>query len=272
MINRHPIMFLAFALVLGHIFTLTSAQCDQRKNGGPMLCCKGTNNSCWVRVAQNQVCYCDEYCHSTGDCCPDLKDIEAVCRGAQDCVISLWASWSNCNAQCGFGTMKRRRVVLQVARNGGKPCPYKREKKGCFQQKCKGDMVLAQILPAEFRRQPFGSYKYEKILPENKVLTEIQQTRKRFRSHCVNFKLSSKHPHCQGTWADKLEKNKLMCVECQPAIMDDQGYCKGEGIVGNYTSWVATDAKTCSGLWMRVGPKIPNCKCVDQEFQNFIFV
>ena len=63
-----------------------------------------------------------------------------------------------------------------------------------------------------------------------------------------------------------------MCVECQPAIMDNHGFCKGEGIVGNFTSWVATGAKTCSGLWMRVGEKILNCKCTDQNFQNFIFV
>ena len=82
----------------------------------------------------------------------------------------------------------------------------------------------------------------------------------------------SKHPYCEGTWAEKLKLSKPMCVECQPAIMDDNGFCKGEGIVGNFTSWVATDAKSCSGLWMRVGEKIPNCKCVDQKFQNFIFV
>ena len=57
-----------------------------------MLCCKGTNNSCWVRVpassdrsglneGQTKVCYCDDYCQSTGDCCPDLKDVKAECQG-----------------------------------------------------------------------------------------------------------------------------------------------------------------------------------------------
>ena len=82
----------------------------------------------------------------------------------------------------------------------------------------------------------------------------------------------SKHPYCKGTWAEKLKLSKPMCVECQPSIMDDNGFCKGEGIVGNFTSWVATYAKGCSGLWMRVGEKIPDCRCVDQKFQNFIFV
>lgn len=168
--------------------------------------------------------------------------------------------------------MKRRRGILQAPKNGGKACPIRREKKGCFQQNCEGDMVLAQILPAEYRRQPFGANLYDNILPEKKELTKIQKIRKSFRSHCVNFKLMSKHPYCEGTWAEKLKLSKPMCVECQPAIMDDNGFCKGEGIVGNFTSWVATDAKSCSGLWMRVGEKIPNCKCVDQKFQNFIFV
>lgn len=40
--------------------------------------------------------------------------------------------------------------------------------------------VLAQILPAEFRRQPFGSYQFESILPKKKQLTKLQQIRKRY--------------------------------------------------------------------------------------------
>ncbi|XP_028396831.1 somatomedin-B and thrombospondin type-1 domain-containing protein-like isoform X2 [Dendronephthya gigantea] len=278
-----PIMSLLFGLFFVQFLILSTAQfCDQRARGGNLLCCKGTNNSCWVSVpsspenalpaGQTKVCYCDEYCSYTGDCCPDLKRVEAECRGAQDCILSPWSPWSRCSEQCGFGTMKRRRLIVQAPKNGGKACPMRHEKKGCFNQNCKGDMVLAQILPAEYRHQSYATNKFETILPEKKELTQIQKIRKRFRSHCVNFKLMSKHPYCKGTWAEKLKLSKPMCVECQPAIMDDKGFCKGEGIVGNFTSWVATDAKSCSGLWMRVGEKIPNCKCVDQKFQNFIFV
>ena len=40
--------------------------------------------------------------------------------------------------------------------------------------------VLAQILPAEYRRQPFGFYQFEKILPQKKQLTKLQQIRKRY--------------------------------------------------------------------------------------------
>lgn len=59
---------------------------------------------------------------------------------AQDCILSPWSSWSKCSEQCGFGTMKRRRVILQAPKNDGKACPIRHEKKGCFQQNCKGNM------------------------------------------------------------------------------------------------------------------------------------
>ncbi|XP_046840974.1 somatomedin-B and thrombospondin type-1 domain-containing protein-like isoform X2 [Xenia sp. Carnegie-2017] len=273
-----PIFVLAFAQFA---ITLTQAQlCDKRKIGGELLCCKGTNNSCWVRVPSSyesnlpaglaRVCYCDEYCLTTGDCCPDLNRVRDECGEAQDCVLSLWSPWSECSVQCGFGTMTRRRDILKEPKNGGRSCPVRLEKKGCFRQNCRDDMVLAQILPADFRR--LGSSIYETILPKKKVLTASEKVRQSFRSHCVNFKLMSKHPYCKGTWAESLKLSKPMCVECQPATMNDSGFCRGEGIVGNFTSWMATDAKSCSGLWMRVGDKIPNCKCVDQKFQNFIFV
>lgn len=84
-----PIFVLAFAQFA---ITLTQAQlCDKRKIGGELLCCKGTNNSCWVRVPSSyesnlpaglaRVCYCDEYCLTTGDCCPDLNRVRDECGG-----------------------------------------------------------------------------------------------------------------------------------------------------------------------------------------------
>jgi hypothetical protein len=45
--------------------------------------------------------------------------------------------------------------------------------------RCFTFLVLAQILPAEYRRQPFGANLYDNILPEKKELTTIQKIRKR---------------------------------------------------------------------------------------------
>ena len=99
MVNSQLIMFFAFLLVSFDLFAFSSAQCDQRKSGGRLLCCKGTDNSCYVRyhptaknsvsTGQTKVCYCDEYCRTTGDCCPDLKDIEAECRGLNHSFLCL---------------------------------------------------------------------------------------------------------------------------------------------------------------------------------------
>jgi hypothetical protein len=94
------IMSLVLGLLFVQFIALSSAQfCDQRANGGELLCCKGANNSCWVRVpsslenglqaGQTRVCYCDEYCRTTGDCCPDLERVKAVCRGLKKLFCNL---------------------------------------------------------------------------------------------------------------------------------------------------------------------------------------
>ncbi len=70
---------------------LISGQCDQRLLGGTMMCCAGRNSNCYVRVSakakgssSRRVCYCDEYCKMTGDCCDDFDKIKDSCRGKQN--------------------------------------------------------------------------------------------------------------------------------------------------------------------------------------------
>lgn len=36
--------------------------------------------------------------------------------------------------------MTRRRDILKEPKNGGKSCPVRLEKKGCFRQNCRDDM------------------------------------------------------------------------------------------------------------------------------------
>jgi len=47
---------------------------------------------------------------------------EDPCPEAQSCVWGVWSPDSACSATCGGGQMSRTRHVVQVARNGGKPC------------------------------------------------------------------------------------------------------------------------------------------------------
>lgn len=91
-------------------------------------------------------------------------------------------------------------------------------------------------------------------------------------SYCVNYKVFFKHPHCKNTWADQLDPQKPICVECQDHTMNRHGKCKGEGISAEITLWEGVDLRSCYGGWMKLGPRIPNCKCENEEFNNFIFV
>ncbi len=79
-------MFLALCSVFFMKTLLVSSQCDQRAYGGIMMCCAGRNSNCYVRMPKSKgkgrtVCYCDEYCKMTGDCCADFDKIKSSCRG-----------------------------------------------------------------------------------------------------------------------------------------------------------------------------------------------
>ena len=91
-------------------------------------------------------------------------------------------------------------------------------------------------------------------------------------TYCINYKLESKHPYCKGTWADKLNPAKPICVECHERAMNKGGKCNGHGSLGEITSWFATDLYSCGGQWMRISPRINNCECNQKIFNNFIFV
>lgn len=66
-------MMLLIGLIFAHFVMQSLMQsCDQRANGGILLCCEGRNNSCIARSV-NKTCYCDEHCLSVKDCCQDYK-------------------------------------------------------------------------------------------------------------------------------------------------------------------------------------------------------
>ena len=71
-------------IILSLIFVTCEGLCDQRPYGGQKLCCPGTNNSC-TAPKRNQTgglaggtCYCDDYCLTSNDCCPDFR---IICKG-----------------------------------------------------------------------------------------------------------------------------------------------------------------------------------------------
>lgn len=257
---------------------LVDCQCDQRPYGGSMMCCAGRNSDCYVKIknlpknttSTRRICYCDEYCKLTKDCCSDYNKIQEACRGATDCRVSDWTSWTACSNDCGAGIMKRKRFIIETPQNGGKACPKLRQKRGCGLYLCKRKSQTAFILPADpYRRVPLGSFGFEEILPAPK---KNQPTTQKVDSYCINFKLMVKRSRCTGTWADKLESALPVCVECQPRVLGANGHCRGEGALGVRSHWKAFLIPRCHGEWIRLGPIIPNCTCTNKYFSNFVFV
>ena len=53
-----------------------------------------------------------------------------------DCEVNEWDKWSDCDVQCGYGTMTRSRSIRVQPANGGRDCPELLQKRGCHGQKC----------------------------------------------------------------------------------------------------------------------------------------
>ena len=58
------------------------------------------------------------------------------CAVAEDCLLSDWSDWSDCDAVCDGGTQTRSRTVVKPAVNGGKACGALTDSKACNTDKC----------------------------------------------------------------------------------------------------------------------------------------
>jgi len=265
---------LGFCIILiQQLMSCAHGMCDQREFGGELKCCNGKDSNCFVKMQTsrtmgqaNTICYCDSYCKYTGDCCKDYEKAQKRCRNPRHCQVSDWGVWSECNTDCGIGSMRRRRRVLKYPLNGGDACPTLKQTRGCNRDLCDKNNY-ATILPILYRRPHF--YIYENILPAS--FEEQNQKDRIPTSSCLHFQLSNKRNACERSWARTLEPEKPVCVECQSRVMDN-GMCRGEGQVGVRTRWKALGILRCHGEWIRLAPVIPNCKCNERQFSNFVFV
>lgn len=70
--------------------------CDQRQYGGELKCCNKQDSNCYVKVQKtrsrgqtNSICYCDNHCSFTNDCCDDIEEALELCKGKCEFIISL---------------------------------------------------------------------------------------------------------------------------------------------------------------------------------------
>lgn len=265
---------LCFCIVLVQQYISSAlGMCDQRRFGGDLKCCDGKDSKCFVKVQSvrtkgqtNTICYCDSYCKFTNDCCEDYDTAQRLCRNPRDCHVSDWGTWSECNTDCGIGSMRRRRKVMKYPLNGGAACPTLKQTRGCNRDLCDKNNY-ATILPILYRRP--SMYIYENILPASLEVQDPKESKP--TSFCVHYRLTNKRRDCDKSWARSLESSTPVCVECQSRVMDN-GHCRGEGAIGVRTRWKALGVQRCHGEWIRLGPVIPNCKCVEPQFSNFVFV
>ncbi|KAG7303206.1 hypothetical protein JYU34_011669 [Plutella xylostella] len=229
------------------------------------LCCPGRDSSCVVQKAhQNAIiedltdkpCYCDHACLKLGDCCPDFK---ATC-GVVDCVVSSWSEWSECDSDCGAGSMVRTRRVAQAAEHGGRRCPALLQRRACHDHRgCRerSDLPrreMAQILPGALSVSRHSNETVD-IRKNLRLRNPDDPESNSHREYCIQFEVikSSKACHLDSDYKALREGGKVS-VLCETAALKRglEWRCEGHGVAGHATRFSALVAPHCHGKWTRL--------------------
>jgi len=64
---------------------------------------------------------------------------------ADDCKVTLWSPWSECDVSCGGeGIQHRHRTIIVPSRRGGRRCPpLMRETQPCGEELCMADCIMS---------------------------------------------------------------------------------------------------------------------------------
>lgn len=248
------------------------------------LCCPGRDSSCVVQKApinaiiedlSDKPCYCDHACLALNDCCHDFKQACNVI----DCEVSDWGPWSECDVDCGTGTMSRSRSVIHEAENGGNVCPELMQRRGCHGTRCpdhhnKAGRETALILPSTFShiRTMNATHDIRKNLRLKYPKDPVKDNSKQY---CVEFEVTKASKGChkgEDAGAYKaLHVGQTVCVQCEDTAMRKYlGYrCKGHGMEDHSSRFNSMNHPSCHGRWIRRNVH-DTCPCVGGA--NFIFV
>ena len=112
---------LLFTLALLQIvIEICHGMCDQRPFGGKLKCCTKKDSNCFVKVNnsrrrgnQNTICYCDDYCKFTNDCCSNVSKVKSLCRRREYMVFLTNPAFKDCQ-QCYDFTLKSSLKKIKV--------------------------------------------------------------------------------------------------------------------------------------------------------------
>ncbi|KAL7985559.1 hypothetical protein Chor_004129 [Crotalus horridus] len=203
-------------------------------------CCAGRSLECastgWRPDRSYGLCYCDQACLSTLDCCSDYRHF---CPEAS-CLVSDWSEWSGCAERCKATYRLRRRHVIQKPRNGGEACPPLEEKAGCLEYWTQQGTLCKDSILSSKGQLPLGLVLQESDATSGLNIIIIVQGPydqiERTSRYCVEFQLMAITKGCLNGnssythWMKYLSEGHTVCVECQhPALDQKSRHCSGDG-------------------------------------------
>lgn len=96
--------------------------------------------------------------------------------------------------------------------------------------------------------------------------------------YCSKYTIVATSVYCNTTeagkkWANELQLNTTVCVQCDPFAMNKElgTRCVGHGVFGEVTRWKAVDVPYCNGMWkMKTEPS--DCVCDAESKESFILI
>ncbi|XP_066480803.1 somatomedin-B and thrombospondin type-1 domain-containing protein-like [Tiliqua scincoides] len=233
-------------------------------------CCAGRSLACgssgWRPDGSRGLCFCDQACAYTLDCCHDYR---LVCPEVP-CIVSEWSAWSGCAEPCKATYRIRRRHIIQESRNGGEACPPLEEKAGCWEYWTQqGTECKQSFIPALITTGGYGKARKKRAVSNKNERT----------GYCVEFQLTAITEGClHGNssythWMKYLSEGHTVCVECQYPALDSRSlHCSGDGSGAKKSQllhWQAVGNPRCRGSWKRVR-QLDTCSC--PSVHSFLFI
>ncbi|XP_062584842.1 somatomedin-B and thrombospondin type-1 domain-containing protein-like [Saccostrea cucullata] len=289
MVEKSALLLVGFAVCVVYFSGPVSAfrTCAEAR-----YCCPGRNNTCFAHGPRmdndnkQKRCFCDQECATMGDCCIDYTQ---TCTG-RDCLMEEWGSWSECDELCGYGTQRRKRKILRHRQHGGKKCPVRHEKRACVGNQCfavqsvefrgKELSEVGKILPAEFGRWRTSSlYSMEHDIRRNLIENRLSNEVPTRLPYCAKFTIVATSLYCNmsganNKWANELQLNRTVCIQCDPFAMSKElgTRCIGHGVYNHTTRWKAVDVPYCNGQWKMITKPQDGCVCDVESKDSFILI